>query len=150
MGGASEAHNIIAGNLHAALHQHLRGSLCRVFMNDMKVWIEAVNHFFYPDLMVNCSERGDARNRYQIDDPKLIIEVLSKATAERDREYKRVVYRHLQSLQEYVLVSQDRQAVACYRRNKDGWILASYSGAETVRFESIDLSLPVSLIYEGL
>lgn len=57
MTGASEAHNLIAGNLHAALHAHLRGGSCRVFINDMKVRV--ADAFYYPDLMV-CCDPADA------------------------------------------------------------------------------------------
>lgn len=56
MVGASAAHNIIVGNLFAALHAHLRGGPCQVFMADMKThiqWQEG-ERFYYPDIQVCC------------------------------------------------------------------------------------------------
>jgi Uma2 family endonuclease len=150
MGGASEAHNLIAGNLYAALHRHLRGTPCRVFMNDMKIFIKSANHFFYPDLMVACGESPQPQNRYHHDDARLIVEVLSKSTATRDREYKRILYQQLASLQEYVLIAQETEQITVYRRQSKGWQVEIYEAGETVEFESIGLSVPMELVYEGL
>jgi Uma2 family endonuclease len=119
-------------------------------MNDMKVYIKSANHFFYPDLMVVCDESPEPQNRYHHDDARLIIEVLSKSTATRDREYKRILYQHLSSLQEYVLVAQDIEQVGVYRRQVKGWQIETYETGETVCFESVGLSVPMALIYEGL
>jgi Uma2 family endonuclease len=150
MGGASEAHNMIAGNLYVAIHSHLRNTPCRVFMNDMKIYVKSANHFFYPDLMVACGESPEPQNRYHRDDAKLLIEVLSKSTATRDREYKRIIYKQLPSLQEYALFAQGTEQVTVYRRQPKGWQVETYEAGETVNFESIGLSVPMALVYEGL
>src|SRR5438270_11210119 len=80
MAGASEEHNAVAGNLFAALHAHLRGKPCRVFFVDMKVrlLITRTDTFYYPDLMVACDPRDT--DRYFKRHPKVLIEVLSRAT----------------------------------------------------------------------
>ncbi|MEZ5581791.1 MAG: Uma2 family endonuclease [Candidatus Competibacteraceae bacterium] len=80
MTGANEPHNLITGNLFAALHFHLRGKLCRVFINDMKVRTEAA--FYYPDIMV-CCDPDDTETYYKTH-PTLIIEVLSPTTERAD------------------------------------------------------------------
>src|SRR6185369_14640168 len=54
MAGACDAHNTIAGNFFATLRSGVRGGPCRVFMSDMKVWIEAAGVFHYPDVLVTC------------------------------------------------------------------------------------------------
>src|SRR5262245_34123570 len=86
--GASEEHNIIATNLLAALHAHLRGKACRVFMVDMKVRLFAAREeiFYYPDLMVTCDARDT--DRYFKRFPNVLIEVLSTDTARTDRREK--------------------------------------------------------------
>ena len=150
MTGASAAHNVIAGNLFAALHGHLRNSPCRVFMSDMKLRVEAADCFFYPDLMVCCGDTPADQQRYYFDDARLVVEVLSDSTESRDREFKRLAYQHLPDLREYLLVRQDSPSVTLYRRLTDGWERRIHGRGETVQLASIDLDLPVAAIYEGV
>ena len=62
MAGASEEHNFIAGNIFAALHAHLQGKSCRVFLAEMKARLLAseTDIFYYPDVMVACDPRDTA------------------------------------------------------------------------------------------
>lgn len=147
---ASRAHNLIAGNIHAVLRNHLRGSGCNVYMSDMKLHIEIADHVFYPDVMVGCGPSSDPQHDYLLTDARLIVEVLSPSTSERDREYKRVLYQRLPGLREYLLVAQDRPAVSCYRRLSDGWERIDHSAGESVRLDSLDLELPLATIYEDI
>ncbi len=55
MTGGSREHNLITGNIHNRLKNHLRGSQCQVFFSDMKVRIEADDVFYYPDVAVTCN-----------------------------------------------------------------------------------------------
>jgi len=86
MTGSAEAHNVISGNLFAALHNFLQGTGCRVFQNDMKVRVEAADCFYYPDIMVTC-EPYEAKSVFK-NSPRLIIEVLSPSTKHIDRREK--------------------------------------------------------------
>lgn len=150
MSGSSKAHNLIAGNLVALLHGHLRGTLCRVFSSDVKVhsawdWRE---RYYYPDVVVGC-EAGDI-DPYVVEQPKLIVEVLSASTERNDRADKFQAYRRLPNLEEYVLVAQDTMRVEVYRR-ETGWDLELFTVLDA-RFElrSVGLSLTVLDVYEGL
>ncbi len=150
MTGASAAHNIIAGNLISALRAHLRGSPCRVYMSNMKLEVAAAHSFFYPDVMVSCVQPEKLQNCYFVSDAKLVIEVLSPSTDQRDREFKRITYRQLPGLQEYLLVAQNSRLVICYRRLPDGWEQELYGASEAVELQSIDLTLPLTRIYEDV
>src|SRR5712691_11604421 len=118
MAVASEEHNAIAGNLFAALHAHLRGKPCRVFFVDMKVrlLITGTDIFYYPDLMVACDPRDT--DRYFKRHPKVLIEVLSPDTESTDRREKFLSYTGIGTLEEYVLVAQDRREVTVFRRSQ--------------------------------
>ena len=120
MVGASDRHNLIAGNLFAALHQTTRGGPCQVFMSDMKLRIDTAGetYFYYPDLMVCCDP--DDRARYWRTRPKLIVEVLSESTERIDRREKRLAYIQLDSLNHYLLVEQEFPSLTLYSRD-DGW-----------------------------
>lgn len=69
MADASRQHNLVAGNLFAALHRHLRGGPCRVFMSDIDVRLRigADEIFYYPDLVVACE--ADDRPRHFVEQP---------------------------------------------------------------------------------
>ncbi|HEY9667637.1 MAG TPA: Uma2 family endonuclease, partial [Coleofasciculaceae cyanobacterium] len=74
--GASDPDVTIAGNLFALLRSHVRGSGCRVYISDMKARIEALNRFYYPDVLVTCDPRDLETPTYKRF-PTLIVEVLS-------------------------------------------------------------------------
>ena len=123
MTGATEDHNIIAGNLYGRLFQLLEGSNCRAYINDMKVRIEATDSFYYPDIMVTC-EPIVGKSVFK-SAPIIIIEVLSPSTKHIDRREKLVAYRTLESLQQYILVHQDRCLIEVYtRKSAKEWLVA--------------------------
>lgn len=157
MTGGTLFHNEIALNLVTALKIHLRGKNCRVFMADAKLGISEKGPFHYPDIMVSCDPR-DKNARQVIYHPCLIVEVLSPSTEAYDRGQKFKNYRCLDSLQEYILISSNQINVECYRLNeRRKWELTTYSieampieESEPIILNSIDLQLPISLIYENI
>ena len=120
MVGASDRHGLIALNLATALRPAVRGTPCQVFMTDMK--LRLVNGgeevFYYPDLLVSCDPQD--RATYYRTRPCLIVEVLSETTQRIDRREKWLAYTTLESLREYLILSQDRREADLYRR-EDGW-----------------------------
>jgi Uma2 family endonuclease len=151
MAGASDRHVTISLNLASSLREHLRGSGCRVYMSDMKARIETANRFFYPDVMVTCDERDKSTSNYK-QYPCLIIEVLSNSTEAFDRGDKFSDYQQLDSLQEYILISTNRQKVDCFRRDEAGlWILKPYSSPKSVvQIQSVNLEIDFTTIYEDV
>ncbi len=150
MAGANEDHNVISSNLVACIRPQLRGSSCRVFSSDMKLTIAAAdNATYYPDVMVVC-DRTDS-DPYIKQKPCLLIEVLSPSTALLDRREKLFNYQKLESLQEYVLVSQSETKVELYRRDIDGgWLVQSLGAGDNLYLQSIDLAIALSEIYEDV
>lgn len=150
MAGAKDANVAIALNIAALLKNHLRGGPCRVYMADMKVRVEAVNLFFYPDVLVTC-DPSDRSSDYFKSHPTLIVEVLSESTGAYDRGTKFEHYRQLDSLQEYVLVDPERLSVDCFRRDASGhWVLYPSGSGETVVLDSVDFRSPIEAFYEDV
>jgi Uma2 family endonuclease len=150
MAGGTDAHNQIAGNLYALLRSHLRGSGCRTYFADVKAHIEALNRFYYPDVMVTCDERDNALSLYK-QHPCLIVEVLSESTEAFDRGNKFADYRHLESLQEYVLISQTGPQVEVFRRNDEGlWVLHPYGEGDRVVLTSVTWDGAMANLYEDV
>jgi Uma2 family endonuclease len=150
MAGASDAHVTISLNCASLLKSHLRGTGCRVFMADMKARVNRLNRFFYPDVMVTCDERDRSTPLIKCY-PCLIIEVLSDSTEAFDRGNKFADYQEIETLTEYVLISQSRQRLDCFRRNEEGfWVLQSYKLGDRVHFKSVDFYTTIKEIYEDV
>ena len=151
LAGAKDAHITVCINLVSLIHAHLRGGPCRVYMADMKVSVEKVNAFFYPDIAVTCDPR-DRETEYFKRFPTLIVEVLSESTAAFDRGNKFSFYRKLDSLREYVLIDPDSQSIDCFRLDETSghWVLYPYAAGESVELTSIGFSAPIELIYENV
>jgi len=151
MAGASEDHNTITLNVATELRVQLRGGPCRPFSVDMRV--RAGDLFAYPDVVVVCGERRFADDRRDVLlNPTAIVEVLSPSTEAYDRGTKFEAYRGVQSLQEYVLIAQDRPHVDQYLRQPDGrWLLSEAVGLEaTIHLSSVGCDLALSEVYDGV
>jgi Uma2 family endonuclease len=150
MSGARIDHQQIVSNITEFLGSKVRGR-CRIFPSEMKVWVKKRNKFFYPDLTIICDKPSFYKTRRDtIDNPKLIIEVLSKSTASFDRAEKFLSYQTLDALDEYVLISQDKALVEQYIKREDGnWIYKATIGLESsVDFPSVKTRLSLKEIYD--
>jgi Uma2 family endonuclease len=153
MTGGTLRHNTIALNVAAALRNHLRDTACRAFINDVRVRVERTHSYYYPDLLVSCARGAQTMDlsAVTVEDPVLVIEVLSPTTEATDRREKLLAYRTLASLSEYVLISQDEARIEIHRRRGDiGWERIEYSGPETVELASVGLQIGMGEIYEGV
>ena len=152
MSGASFAHNLITANISAGLHTRLRDSGCSVFANEMRVSIPSVKSYFYPDVGVVCEEprfEDDVFDTFL--NPIVIVEVLSPSTEAYDRGDKFAHYRQLQSLQEYILISQNKVRVDHYVRQTAQWVLTDFQELEQrLSLTSIQCELPLQEIYESV
>ena len=149
MAGAGEKHNIIAGNLFSALRQKSRGTPCRTFIADMKLYIPALNRFYYPDILLTCDPEDD--HEYFKQKPCLIVEVLSPTTENIDRREKLLAYQDIPSLKEYLMVSQDERRMELYRRAGDHWqYFLLDDEADVLALECIDLKLTMAEVYEDV
>ncbi|MFW5740620.1 MAG: Uma2 family endonuclease [Myxococcota bacterium] len=146
MGGGTLAHAAIRDNLTALLRQELRATACRAFSETVKV--VTPTHCFYPDLVITCAHVTLTDDR--IAEPRVIIEVLSRSTADRDRGAKWVGYQEIPSLEHYVLVAQHERRIDCFTRTDGGWLLQVLRPpAREVALESIGTTLALDAIYDG-
>jgi Uma2 family endonuclease len=148
MAGASRKHNIIAGNLFAVLHQQLRSKPCRPFMSDMRVWIASAQRYFYPDIAVICGTEPFVEEDVATD-ATVIIEVLSETTEAFDRGEKFESYQRLPSIQDYVLVSQDRIRLEHFHKlAHNEWRYLALNKAEDILYlDAVGVQLPLKEIY---
>lgn len=149
MAGASDRHNRIALNIASRLNEHLADGECEAFMSDMKVKVDPVL-YYYPDVVVTCDPPGG--DRYVRTEPRLIVEVTSPTTERIDRTEKLHAYRRVESLQEYVLVSQETPFIELHRRGADGaWAReVCINPEEQLTLASVGLTLALSDVYRNV
>ena len=149
MPGASRKHNLIAGNTFAGLHAQLHNRICEVYQNDMRVKVSSIGTYTYPDVIVVCDEPLFEDTHFDtLLNPTVLIEVLSPSTAAYDRGEKFAAYQKLDSLCEYVLISQDSVRVEHYLRQEQTWDLTEFrSLADVFRLGSIGCELSLQAIY---
>jgi Uma2 family endonuclease len=149
LAGGTADHSTMSINLTSLLHSLLRSSPCRVYNSDLKVRLSQ-RRFVYPDASVSC----DQRDRGSIDIvqfPRHIVEVLSSSTEAYDRGRKFAYYRACPTVQEYVLVDTQQQAVEVYRRQADTlWTLHPFGPGDQVELASLSLSFPIAALYENV
>jgi Uma2 family endonuclease len=149
MSGASKRHNLISINLITQLRERLRGGLCQVFIVDVKVFIEPLNFFYYPDIVVACDPEDN--DDYFVRRPLLVVEVESPSTAAIDRREKLMAYRKVDSLREYLRLSQDLISAEVHRRDDNGvWWSDEVAADSELRLDSVGLSVALSALYEGV
>ena len=150
MAGGTEAHITISFNVTKLLAEKLRGK-CRAYQSEMKVWVAEAGTFFYPDVTVVCGERKFYKGKQDIvENPILLVEVLSESTKDYDKNDKFLVYQNLPSFQEYVLISQNKPAIQQFIRQTDGsWKYLATIGADSeVKFESVTTTVGLKEIYD--
>jgi Uma2 family endonuclease len=136
MAGARKNHNLIVTNVLAELRAALR-ERCHVYPSDMKVWIPTRDGYLYPDVTVACDPRFTNEDEDVLENPTLLIEVLSDSTEAYDRGDKFAQYRTLPSLAEYAMISHHERRVDHYTRQPDGtWVLRVFGPDGRIAFRA--------------
>ena len=146
MTGDTSAHNMICGNLIAALLNRLRGNPCRPYSQGMKLRIGA--KYRYPDAFVTCVPVANDDDLSA--DPLLIFEALSKSTERTDRTTKLMEYRTIGTLRRYILLEQDQAMLTTYTRAENGWVVDQLSADDALHLPEIGIDIPVMELYADL
>jgi Uma2 family endonuclease len=155
MSGGSLEHSLIIANTIRALGNRLERSPCRVYDSNLRVRIARKLRYAYPDATVICHAPEfdpDDSSRTTIINPRVIVEVLSASTEQYDRGDKFRPYLEVESLQEYVMISQDEPRVETVFRQPDGtWAIAPATGLDSIALlRSLKAELPLAELYAGV
>jgi Uma2 family endonuclease len=155
MAGGSREHSLISANVIGELRNRLKGKPCQVYDSNLRVRIPHTVLYTYPDAAVICGQAepdpADPSGESTLN-PRLIVEVLSPSTEAYDRGEKFGMYLQIDSLEEYVLVSQATPRIETFYRQESGaWLFRWFSGLEaTARLRCVDVGLPLAEIYAGI
>jgi Uma2 family endonuclease len=140
------AHDTIANNVRAAVHNHLAEGPCVVRGPDLLVRVRE-DIYYYPDTMVTC-DATLAGSAIAVSTPCLLVEVLSDSTEAVDRGGKFADYQTLPTLMEYLLVDSRRRSVEIYHRAEhNSWLYERYTANDSISLESIGLTCSVAALY---
>jgi Uma2 family endonuclease len=153
LAGAGYAHNLLVSKLIELLAPDANMRGCKVLPSDMRVKINALGKYTYPDVTVICgkAELEDAHGDTLLN-PAVLFEILSESTERYDRGTKFAHYQKLPSLRVYVLVAQDRARVEVYTRQDGGfWRYEAFEGPEAmVALEPPGSTFTLAQLYEGI
>jgi Uma2 family endonuclease len=153
MVGGSPRHSRIKTNILVELGIRLKGHECAPYDSDLRLRVAATGLYTYPDASVICGPlEFDDERRDTVLNPTVLVEVLSESTEAYDRGKKFNHYRRIESLREYLLVSQEEPKIEHYLRLDDGsWKLTEAAGLEaTLRLPSLEIDLPLREVYDNV
>jgi Uma2 family endonuclease len=138
------------GRLSAAIVRALpQTDECRVYSSDTLLYVERAQHSTYADASIVCGailtrgakDKNGKSLGEAITNPSVVVEVLSRSTEQRDRHERFVLFQQVDSLEEYVLVSQDERRIEVRRRVAQNWTVDIKLAGETVRIHGRDLAV---------
>ena len=149
MVGARWEHHFIIRNIDLAISNHLSdtGLPCFTFRETFYLKEHKDDLAALPDLMVRCGnlEPGVA----SLNDPIIVVEVVSPGSENRDRLEKRISYQALPSLKTYVIIERDRMFIDVYERNGSGFIAADplTTAGDVLKLPAIEFQMSLAQVY---
>ena len=141
-------HNRISLNVAKTLSDRFDGTPCQVFINDMKLHVQAADSVYYPDVLVYCGSSIAGGDKL-VQDALLVVEVASDSTAGIDRREKLVAYQRLPGLRAYWIVSQTERQVEVHERDATGaWTARGFTANDALPVVDSE-SLPLERLYAG-
>ena len=151
MAGARLRHVKIVSRLQGKIFQQLSG--CEVLTNDLRVAIDTLSAYFYPDLIILCGKAQlQDRNEDVLLNPDVVIEVLSKGTKDYDLGFKSHRYMENPAIKEIAFVDSNAVGVTIQRKKHNNlWEYEKLSSQEDIfRLPSVGVTIGVREIYEGI
>ncbi len=150
MAGGSVEHSALATAFGGLLFARLRGGPCRPHGSDLQISIRAANVATYADAAVVCDPvERDPESPTHVTNPLIVVEVLSPTSERYDREQKRLYYQQIDSLQQYVLVAQDRRRVEVWCRSGAEWLHSIHDAGSKAPLDAIGFHLDVDELYDA-
>jgi Uma2 family endonuclease len=148
MSGATTRHNLITLNIVRRLWEPARAHGCRIFATDVKLRVGA-DRIYYPDAIIVCGVAAEVE--LIIEEPTVIVEVMSRSTRATDRREKREAYQRIPSLRCYLIVEQRWREVHAYQRTAGGeWIASELQGDDELIVPHLDARLLLGEIYDDV
>ena len=142
----------VLGEIHRQIANFLLGKACQVFLAPFSVrLLRGKNTAYEPDIVVLC-DPSIRRKRGCVGVPDMLVEVLSRSTAKKDKVIKYNDYMQA-GVKEYWIVDPDKDFIDAYRLVNGEYIRQTYDKGDIAPILvlpgcEIDLSLVFKDIYE--
>ena len=146
MASAARGHTRLTKNLHDILYRTLGDGPCENSDQDVKVWIAARRIYYYPDATIACPPNFIDDANGVVDNPIVVVEVLSPSTPSMDRGPKFADYRTLDSLRDYVLVESEARRVEVISLEDGEWRTRRYEEG-TALLPSVGVEIVLDELY---
>ncbi len=114
-------HQIVSGNLHAAIHAHIRQNKLGVVLTAPMDTILTPNDTVQPDLLFISNERLHIIDRQVKGAPDFVIEILSDSNTPKEMSYKKYLYEST-GVREYWVINIEKQIITQYENTEDEFI----------------------------
>jgi Uma2 family endonuclease len=105
---------------------------------------------FETDLTVTCEPQSDD-HRGIVQEPLLIVEILSPGSDRDDVFVKLPSYQRIPSLRKILYVETEKVAATVYRRSgDDAWSTIEVGPRDRLRLETVGLDTPLASLYRGI
>jgi Uma2 family endonuclease len=144
-----EAHGTLAARVAARLENGLASRRpCRTAVEAGILHPDRGDTFFVADVGVKCAP-CEARRQY-MQDPILLIEILSPTTERNDRRIKVPAYQRIASVQEILLIDSESRYAELRRRQGEQWLIQIIVGdGGIISLASAGIEISMSGLYEG-
>jgi Uma2 family endonuclease len=148
--GGSVRHNALCASLIETLRTQLRGR-CTVLTSDQRVVAVQRDRYVYPDVSVVCGPIATEPGTSDVlANPTILVEVLSDTTEQYDRGLKWDGYQHIESLTDYLLVSQSEPRIEHFRRDRTRtWLYQRATSGERLVLSN-EAVLDIDAIFAGV
>lgn len=126
MTGGTYEHDAITFNIRRALDQRLEGKPCRPCGPNLKIIAQGKAR--YPDCLVTCAPMQ--RGATVIENPVVVIEVISEDGARADRIEKVREYQATASIQRYIIVEPRGLGALVLVRDGDHWLATATTAGD--------------------
>jgi len=148
MAGGTVNHDTIKSNMERILWALLRGSKCRTYSSDMRVFV-AETRYYHPDVTVSCDPRNRGTQK-MVYAPRVVVEVLSPSTETTDRRGKLKDYLACPTVEEYLLIDAQSLSIEIYRKEGRKWVYEMLKANDEIELTSLGIHFPLAAAYEDV
>ena len=124
-----------------------------MFPANLRIKVPILPTYRYPDLSIVCggAKFVEIGGLQCLENPNLIVEVLSDSTEKYDLGEKFREYKSIESFNEYLLISSTSKDVTLYQKhNERFWLQSDYITGEAFHLNTLDVDINVDELYQSV
>jgi Uma2 family endonuclease len=150
MAPPARAHRILSARLGGRIEAALQNRPACLVESEVGIARpDRADTCYVADLAVSCQPHR--RGEQLIEEPILVVEILSPGTVRHDRHDKVSAYRRIASVVEILLLESENYYAEVLRRDGPRWLTELVQGPEAIlRLDSVGLEIGMAELYRGI